>query len=325
MKRTNCNLLAFNLLYAILGLIATKLHLYLNKKYKLNLVKICSFKISSLLKIKKMCKKCEIQGIKMTLNFLEIPSFLEMKGYLSTEVKAWKSLFDSGWEEEDLTSRAYAHLKWTERESVKCNQPHWVGNAKAFLSSMAKGFASPFNKQSFMPQKGDANFTFKVNVLEAIQDAADFYGNRVSSVLWDSFAYLGTRENPEISRSILKEANELPHHYGIVDTMLHASAKCYKLLLTVQSFMFKKTGMVIDHNCDCDCSLVNLLEGTGEMAVIFKIKPEQRHEATQSVFTHMLAESHLILNCKLPFEYTVTKESALLEGIEVENFESVEC
>lgn len=272
-----------------------------------------------------MCKQCELNGIKMVLRFLNIPSTEKKKEDLSNEIKAWKNLFESGWDEEDLIQRAWAHLKWTEREAINCNQPHWVGNAKAFLSSMAKGFLEPFNRVNFMPKSGDLNFDFKVKVLDAISEASDFYGNRVSSVVWDSFAYLGTRENPEISRSILKEAEELPHHYGITDCMLHATGKCYKLMMTIQSFMFQKTGMIIDHNCDCDCSLVNLLEGAGEMAVIFRIKPEQRFEATQSEFTHILAESHLILNCKLPFEYTVTKESALLPGIEVENFDGVEC
>jgi len=264
-----------------------------------------------------MCKKCEIKGIKMSLKFLEIPSVEKMKEDFYSMV-AWEKLFDSGWHEEDLIQRAWAHLKWTEREAEKCNQPYWVGNAKAFLASMANGFRKPFDRQDFMPKAGDPNFDFKVKVLGAIQDASDFYGDRCPSVLWNSFAYLGTREDPEISRSILKEAVALPHHYAIVDTMLHSSAKCYKLLLTVQSFMYQKTGMVIDHNCDCDCSLVNLLEGVGDMAVVFKIKTEQRFEATQSAFTHMLAESHLILNCRLPFEYTITKEAGLLMGVDVE-------
>ncbi len=263
-----------------------------------------------------MCKTCEINGITMELSFLDIPSQDEMQTKLSS-IKSWQELFKSAWNEEDLIQRAYAHLVWTEREAQKCNQPHWVSNARAFLSSMAKGFKTPFNPEQFMPKPGDQNFDFKRKVVSAISAASDFYGKRCPSVLWNSFAYLGTREDPEESRSILKEASELPHHYAIVDTMLHASAKCYKLLLTVQSFMFQQTGMVIDHNCDCNCSLVNLLSGVGDMAVIFQIKPEQTYEATQSAFTHMLAESHLILNCKLPFEYTVTKEAGLLQGITV--------
>lgn len=266
-----------------------------------------------------MCKKCEIQGITMELEFLTIPSLKKMEQKLS-QIKAWENLFKSGWHEEDLIQRAYAHLVWTMREAEKCNQPHWVTNARAFLSAMAKGFLNPFNPEQFKSKSNeDPNYAFKMAVVSAISEASNFYGNRCPSVLWNSFAYLGTREDPEESRSILKEASELPHHYAIVDTMLHASAKCYKLLLTVQSFMFQKTGMVIDHNCDCNCSLVNLLAGLGDMAVVFKIRPEQIHEATQSAFTHMLAESHLILNCKLPFEYTVTKEAGLLQGIDVKD------
>lgn len=252
----------------------------------------------------------------MKLRFLNPPKVEVMKEELSV-ISAWKKLFETGWSESDLIERAWAHYEWTRREAEDCNKPEWVGNARAFLSAMAKGFQDQFDPGKFMPGDTDPNRNFKVSVVEAICDASNFYGNRVSSVLWDSFAYLGTRENPEVSRSIIKEAEALPHHYGIVDTMLHASAKCYKLLLTVQSFMFARTGMVIDHNCDCDCSLVNLLSGVGNMAVSFQIKPEQRFEATQSAFTHMLAESHLILNCRLPFEYTITKEAGLLEGIEV--------
>lgn len=263
-----------------------------------------------------MCKNCEISGITMELEFLQIPDIKTMIKDLSL-MKSWQNLFNSGWHEEDLIQRAWAHLKWTEREAEKCGQLHWVGNAKAFLSSMAKGFLEPFDRNKFMPKDGDENYAFKVRVIDAIEEASRFYGNRCPSVLWNSFAYLGTREHPEESRSILKEAAELPHHYAVVDTMLHASAKCYKLLLTVQSFMYQGTGMVIDHNCDCNCSLVNLLAGTGEMAVVFNIRPDQIFEATQSAFTHMLAESHLILNCRLPFEYTVTKEAGLLEGITV--------
>ena len=263
-----------------------------------------------------MCKNCELKGISMKLRFLNLPNLEEMKEKLS-EISAWKKLFETGWNEVDLIERAYAHYVWTIREAEVCSKPEWVGNARVFLSAMAKGFLGPFNPSTFLPKQGDVNVDFKTAVVKAVSSASGFYGNRISSVLWDSFAYLGTRENPEVSRSIIKEASALPHHYGIVDTMLHASAKCYKLLLTVQSFMYAETGMVIDHNCDCDCSLVNLLSGAGDMAVKFQIREDQRYEATQSAFTHMLAESHLILNCRLPFEYTVTKEAGLLEGIEV--------
>jgi hypothetical protein len=100
-----------------------------------------------------MCKKCEIQGITMELEFLTIPSLKKMEQKLS-QIKAWENLFKSGWHEEDLIQRAYAHLVWTMREAEKCNQPHWVTNARAFLSAMAKGFLNPFNPEQFKPKSG---------------------------------------------------------------------------------------------------------------------------------------------------------------------------
>ncbi len=106
-----------------------------------------------------MCKKCEISNIKMMLRFLDIPSMEIMKNDLSS-LKAWDNLFKSGWHEEDLIMRAWAHLKWTEREARDCDKPHWVGNAKVFLSSMAKGFLHPFNGDNCMPRNGDLNFDF---------------------------------------------------------------------------------------------------------------------------------------------------------------------
>jgi hypothetical protein len=261
-----------------------------------------------------MCKNCEVSGITMELRYLQIPETEEMADYLSQEVKAFKMLFESGWYEEDLIQRAYAHLKWMEIEAEKTNRPHFLRNAKAFLSSMAKGFKDPFKPEDFLSPE-DPLFEMKEKVLRGIKETSDFFGNRVPSVVWNSFAYLATRENPEESRSILKEADALPHHYGIVDTVLHGTAKCYKGLFFLISNVAKESGFIIDHNCDCSCSLVNLLPQKGEM--VFKIKKEQAYEVTQSMLTHILAESHLILNCKLPFEYTVTKEAGLLPGITV--------
>jgi len=263
-----------------------------------------------------MCKNCELRDIRMSLRYLPIPSIKEMKDTLALE-GAWKKLFATGWEEEDLISRAYAHLKWTEREAKETNRPHFLGNAKAFLNAMAGGFRKSFDKNLFMPKTDDPVFDLKINALNALEKSAKFFGHRVPSVVWDSYAYLGTRENPELSRSILKEADLLPHHYGICDTVFHAVPKCYKMMLGIQSDFWQGTGYVLDHNCDCSCSLINLLAGKGQSSVIFEMEERWIFESTQSAFSHLLAESHLILNCKLPFEYSVTHEASLLPGIVV--------
>jgi hypothetical protein len=168
-----------------------------------------------------------------------------------------------------------------------------------------------------MPQARDAYFEMKVSFLAAINELQVEFGNRISSVLWDSLAHLGTRDEPEQSRSILKEADSLPHHYGIVDTHLHALGKVYSLSMHIQSVVFRHTGRILNHNCDCDCSLVNLISVNGN--VNFSLPKSSHFEATQSLFTHLCAESELILNKKLPFEYSITKEAQLLLGLELKN------
>ncbi len=230
--------------------------------------------------------------------------------------KAWQDLIAAGFDHEDIIDRAYAHLAWTER--TYAGTPYSAvaqGNARAFVSALAKGFMQPFDAAPFMPLAGDPHAGMKHAFLAAISDLANEFGDRVSSVLWDSLAYLGSREAPEESRSILKEAAALPHHYAVVDTHLHALGKVYSLMLHVQSAVFTRTGRVLNHNCDCNCSLVNLLAVSGSVNAPL---PRALHpEATQSLFTHLCAESELILNRRLPFEYTITKEAQELFGVEV--------
>lgn len=227
--------------------------------------------------------------------------------------KSFKKLEERGFHE-DLLLRAYAHMGWSARtyEGVDDSK---LGNARAFVSAMGKGFSKPFNRELFPVAVDDPFFKLKTNALNAIQELSDEFGDRVTAVMWDSLAHLATRSEPEEKKSILKEADTLPHHYGVVDTCLHAMGKVYSFSLHVQSTFFKHTGMVLIHNCDCDCSLLNLAPVDG--VIKFKLGPQQIFEATQSLFTHLLAESELILNRKLPFEYTITKEAQELLGVEI--------
>jgi len=250
-----------------------------------------------------VCKKCELSGIKMDLCPLDIET-------AKKELRlpdSWQDLESKGFHT-DLVDRAYAHLAWTTRT----RNPTWIGNARAFLASLGKGFQAPFKPAGFSPRIGDPYFEMKTRALQALECLAHEFGNRVSSVMWNSLAHLATRSEPEEKKSILKEADALPHHFGIVDTMLHAMGKVYTFALRVQSVFYEHTGMVLVHNCDCNCSLLNLKRVDG--AIRFSLSSDERREATQSLFTHQCAESHLILDQMLPFEYTITKEAGILFG-----------
>ena len=253
-----------------------------------------------------MCKTCEMKGISMTLFPLDTSTLKEM-----ALPKAWEELIINNFHP-DLLLRAQAHTAWTARRKNERE----IGNAKAFLSSLAKGFLDPFSRKQFEPKSGDPYFALKQKSLDAIDELSETFGNRVSSVMWNSLAHLATRSQPEEKKSILKEADLLPHHFGIVDTMLHAMGKVYTFSLYVQSVFSRHTGMILVHNCDCNCSLLNLEPCKG--SVEFSLGKEQIFEATQSLFTHQCAESHLILNEKLPFEYTITQEAQELLGVNCE-------
>lgn len=245
-----------------------------------------------------MCKTCEINGVLMEL----IPL---------TEEEIQSSPLPQFWTENlmdfhpDLLLRAQAAMAWAKREGFETNM-------KAHLSALGKGFVIHFCRSSFEPAIGATFYDLRKKGLDAIEELAIFYGDRVSSVVWDAFAHLAVREEPEEKRSILKEQDTLPHHYGIVDTALHAAGKVYTFMMHVQSVFFKHTGMILVHNCDCNCSLLNLKKVDGQ--VVFNLQKSEILEPTQSLFTHLLAEGHLILDQKLPFEFSVTEEAKLLFG-----------
>lgn len=258
-----------------------------------------------------MCLQCELNsetGVSMVLRPLNLEQLSQDETLLPQK---WKELVMNGFTHEDLTLRARAHMAWSNRTG----DATVIRNAKAFLSAMARGFLKPFDRTMFQPQQSDPYFVLKNNALNALDELSAFFGNRVSSVTWNALAHIATRDEPEEKKSILKEANKFPHHYGIIDTQLHAIGKVYTFSLHMQSVFFKHTGRILVHNCDCDCSLLNLQQIDG--VVKFTLSEQQLFEATQSLFTHQLAESHLILDEKLPFEYTITKEAQEILGLEV--------
>lgn len=206
---------------------------------------------------------------------------------------------------QDLIDRAIAFWGYTRQFGDEAMQH----NADALLATCGLGFLEPFNADRFRPQQDDPFADLKNNALNALVELAVFYGNRLPAVFWDSFAYLATRDQPETERSILQEAqHDLPHHYTIIDSCLHASGMVYKFLLHVNSVMFHHTGRVLDHNCDCSCSLVNLT--TVEGSILFTPEQEKIIPMTQSLFTHLLCETVKLQSLFLPFALGLTPEAA---------------
>jgi hypothetical protein len=213
----------------------------------------------------------------------------------------WNELLAQGFHE-DLTDRAYAHLAYAK---------HYGGeeNARAVLTALGEGFVRPFERSRFSPHRNDPNGELKTKALDALEELAHFFGNRVSAVVWEAFAHLASRQDPEVEKSIIKEASAgtLPHHYTLIDSALHASGLVYTFILHVNSVMFRHTGRILNHNCDCSCSLINL-EAIGG-CIDYALPQANVKTATQSVFTHLLAETDKLMERFLPFAYSITPEA----------------
>jgi hypothetical protein len=219
----------------------------------------------------------------------------------------WPALAIGGFHS-DLVNRAYAHLAYTDQFGGR-------ENAEVVLAALGEGFVKPFSRFRFEPTNGDTNHALKMKALDAICELSVFYGDRISAVVWESLAHLTCRANPEVEQSIIREAaaGTLPHHYALVDSSLHATGLVYTFLMHVNSVMFRHTGRILVHNCDCSCSLVNLEEIGG--SIDYALPREKIQAASQSVFTHLLAETFKLMECFLPFAYSITPESREIKAL----------
>ena len=105
----------------------------------------------------------------------------------------------------------------------------------------------------------------------------------------------------------------LPYSYTLVDSALHATGLVYTFLMHVNSVMFKHTGRILVHNCDCNCSLVNLEEMGGRIE--YDLPQGKIVGASQSVFTHLMAETYKLMECFLPFAYSITPEACKIKAL----------
>lgn len=209
---------------------------------------------------------------------------------------------------QDIVDRAYAYLAY-------CTEYGGVPNAKVVLAALGVGFLNPFARSLFEPVPKDPHYDLKMRALDAITELSAFYGDRVSSVVWKSLAYLACRADPEVEQSIIQAdaTGDLPYSYTLVDSALHATGLVYTFLMHVNSVMFKHTGRILVHNCDCNCSLVNLEEMGGRIE--YDLPAGKIKGATQSLFTHLVAETYKLMECFLPFAFSITPEACKIKAL----------
>jgi hypothetical protein len=253
-----------------------------------------------------VCIKCDLKRIGNGIR----PSYVFLKPEdraAATLPQEWQKLEASGFHP-DLVERARAHAAYAEHKGK-------TDNAYTTLSVIGHSLLVPFTGVNDRG-KPAPDSRVRNGVLSALDELATFYGDRVPSVVWHSFAHIALRENPTEEQSILREAggDKLPAHYTLVDSCLHAAGLVYTFMLHVQTVFQRHTGMVLNHNCDCNCSLVSVETCVTPVAA-FLPKADSITGMTASLLTHLLAETWKLQECCLPFAYGISEESAAIRAL----------
>ena len=227
------------------------------------------------------------------MNINPVNPFIEV-----TLPEPWPALQRAGFHE-DIVLRAKGFF-------LQARRLGFENQATEFLMWIGEGFLKPFSKDDFAPDPNDPDRALKINVLQSLERLSNEFGDRVSSVVWRTLAYLGTRPNPEKYASILSQKEHLPFAWYLADTVLHGLGKVYGLKLHIDSRIFQYAQVALEHNCDCGCD-IHGLDSDGKIASF--LKPERVQLATAALFSHLCGESLLIMGLKMPFEMGVSPEA----------------
>jgi hypothetical protein len=174
------------------------------------------------------------------------------------------------------------------------------------LTQLGTGFLTPFDRTHFEHLIGGPYADMQCKVLDVLQELSQEFGDRISSVVWDSFAFLGTVPDPTIETTILSRQESLTHPYWIVDSCLHAVGKAYRLLLHIETCMSRAGAGLFEHGCGCDCRVAPSTLGKVEYA----LAPELYKVVSFELWSHTLSESLLIGGLHMPFEMGLSPYAA---------------
>lgn len=229
----------------------------------------------------------------------------------------WSCLQDQGFHDDIVLRVACANLWCIMNQPALPDHPV-VEPMGLFLKRLASGYQHRFDSAPFRNDidPNDEHRELKLKALDAIDELAEFYGDRLPNLLWTTLAFISAREAPTEDRSIIVEVanSKLPEHYTFLDACLHALGKVYSLNFHVASVFWKHTGHVPIHNCDCGCSLHSLAAIEGGMH--FQMPRANVKKATESFLTHVLAEFVCLAGMKIPFEFGVGDDAAAALAME---------
>jgi len=187
------------------------------------------------------------------------------------------------------------------------------------LKQLGAGFLAPFERKQFEHLIGGPYASMQSKVLDVLDELALEFGDRVSSVVWDSFAFLGTVPDPTIETTILSRQESLTHPYWIVDSCLHAVGKAYRLLLHIETCMSRAGAGLFEHGCGCDCRVAPSTIGKVE----YYLAPELYRVVSFELWSHTLSESLLIGGLHMPFAMGLSPYAADVMRLQGKQTDSV--
>ncbi len=174
------------------------------------------------------------------------------------------------------------------------------------LTLLGEGFLTPFDQKNFAHLITGPYADMQRKVLNVLQGLSDEFGDRVSAVVWDSFAFLGTVPDPTIETTILSRKESLTHPYWLVDSCLHAVGKSYRLLFHIETRMSQAGAGLFEHGCGCDCRVAPSTQGKIE----YHLAPELYKVVSFELWSHTLSETLLIGGLHMPFEMGLSPYAA---------------
>lgn len=101
--------------------------------------------------------------------------------------------------------------------------------ATEFLARIGEGFLAPFRASEIVIANNDKDHELKQKALVALQQLSDEFGDRVSSIVWKTLAFLATRPDPLQHATILESKEYLPFPWWVADTCLHGLGKVLRI------------------------------------------------------------------------------------------------
>lgn len=151
----------------------------------------------------------------------------------------------------DLIAMAKGVYLFAEKKRVE-GDSHTADLILGSLEVVGEGYARKPDLDQFDAVLGDGADDLRQKYLCAVKEFYSYYRNRLPAQLYETLAYVGTRQDPTIEKRLPDVADEIPCDWRIGDAAIHALTLGTGLLLHFESIVFKHTNHLFQHGCGCN-------------------------------------------------------------------------